>query len=44
MADHEHGKMDTTDQEKVFEGFVKIVTRTTIVIIAILVFLALVNA
>lgn len=43
MAEHKHGKMDITVQEKTFDGFMKIVTRTAIVCIAILIFLALVN-
>ncbi len=44
MADHEHGTMSTRDQEKTFEGFVKFVTRTVIVILVILVAMALLNA
>lgn len=43
MAQHEYGKMDITTQEKTFDGFVKMVTRATIVIIVTLVFIALVN-
>lgn len=45
MADqeHEHGTMDTTDQEKTFDGFVKITTYSVIGILVFLVFLALVN-
>ena len=42
MADeHEHGSMDTSSQEKTFEGFVRITKIVVIVIVAILVFLAL---
>ncbi|MEM7641285.1 MAG: aa3-type cytochrome c oxidase subunit IV [Pseudomonadota bacterium] len=42
MADqHEHGKMDTTEHEKTFAGFVNFAKWTVIVIIAVLVFLAL---
>lgn len=44
MAEHEHGKMDVSVQEKTFENFVSIVTKTTIAIIVFLVLLALVNA
>jgi Bacterial aa3 type cytochrome c oxidase subunit IV len=44
MADHEHGNMDIRVQEKTFEGFVTFVTRAVIVIIALVVFMALVNA
>lgn len=45
MADqeHEHGSMDTSDQEKTFEGFVKFTTYSVIGILVFLVFLALVN-
>lgn len=41
MAEHEHGSMDTEVQEKTFDGFVSIVTKTTIVILAILVIMAI---
>lgn len=44
MAEHKHGDMDITVQEKTFDGFVKFMTRSTIVIIALLLFIALVNA
>ena len=44
MAEHQHGKMDITVQEKTFDGFMKWVTRTTIGIIIFLIFLALVGA
>lgn len=43
MADHKHGEMDTTVQEKTFDGFMKMVTRGAIICIALLVFIALVN-
>ena len=43
MAEHKHGEMDITSQEKTFEGFVKMTKWTVILIIAILIFLALVN-
>lgn len=43
MADHEHGKMDISVQEKTFEGFITFTVRATIFIIVALVFLALVN-
>ena len=43
MADHKHGEMDITVQEKTFDGFMKFTTRTTIGIIIFLVFLALVG-
>ncbi|OCX66889.1 cytochrome C oxidase subunit IV [Thioclava sp. SK-1] len=44
MAEHKHGEMDIRDHEKTFAGFVKFVTYTVVVIIAFLVFLALVGA
>ena len=43
MADHKHGKMDITTQEKTFESFMNMVTRGSILIIVLLVLLALVN-
>lgn len=44
MADHKHGDMDITEQERTFDAFMKWTTRTTIVIIVALIFLALVGA
>jgi hypothetical protein len=41
MADHEHGSMDTKTQEKTFDGFMGFVTKTVIVILAILIFMAI---
>lgn len=43
MAKHEHGSMDTTEQEKTFDGFVKMSVRVVIGSILLLVFIALVN-
>jgi hypothetical protein len=43
MADHEHGSMDITAQEKTFEGFVRFTIWTVVVIIAALILLALIN-
>ena len=43
MAEHKHGEMDITAQEKTFDGFVKLTIRAVIVIILTLIFLALVN-
>jgi hypothetical protein len=43
MAEHKHGEMNIEDHEKIFNGFVKFATRTAILIICILIFLALVN-
>jgi len=44
MAKYEHGKMDITVQEQTFAGAMKFATRTVIVILVIVVFLALANA
>ena len=44
MAEHKHGTMDTSTQEKTFEGFIRFTVRSVIVIIALLIFIALVNA
>ena len=44
MAEHKHGEMDITDQEKTFEGFVRWVTNGAIVCILILIFLAIFNS
>jgi hypothetical protein len=41
MAEHEHGTMNTDTQEKTFDGFVTFVTRASIAIIAILIFMAI---
>ncbi len=43
MAEHKHGSMDITVQEKTFASFVTIVTRTGIAIVIALVLLALIN-
>jgi hypothetical protein len=43
MADHKHGEMDITVQEKTFEGFIKWTVRSVVGIIGFLIFLALVN-
>ena len=44
MAEHKHGSMNTDVQEKTFEGFVKFTTWSVVAIIAILIFMALVNS
>ena len=43
MAKHEQGKMDISEQEKTFEGFIKWSVWTAVVSIGILIFLALAN-
>ncbi|WP_319826199.1 aa3-type cytochrome c oxidase subunit IV [Thalassovita sp.] len=44
MAAHKHGEMDTTVQENTFNGFIKFVNWSVVVIIAVLIFMALVNS
>lgn len=44
MAEHKHGEMDTTAQEKTFHGFVRWVTNVTIVCLIVLIFLAIFNS
>ena len=43
MAEHKHGDMNTTAQEKTFAGFVTFAGRAVIIILVTLVLLALVN-
>lgn len=43
MAEHKHGSMDVTTQEKTFEGFMKFSTRVALVCIGIAIFLAIFN-
>jgi len=43
MADHKHGEMDISVQEKAFAGFVTWITRSTICILVFLVLLAMIN-
>ncbi|MGH1424411.1 MAG: aa3-type cytochrome c oxidase subunit IV [Pseudooceanicola sp.] len=44
MAEHKHGEMDTSVQEKTFDGFIKASTYVVIVSILVLLFMALVNS
>lgn len=44
MADYKHGEMDTKVQEQTFDGFVNAVKWSVIAIIAVLIFMALVNS
>ncbi len=44
MADYEHGRMDITDQERTFAGFVRWTMRAVIALVVILILLALFNA
>ncbi|MDW3224962.1 MAG: aa3-type cytochrome c oxidase subunit IV [Paracoccaceae bacterium] len=41
MADHKHGDMDVTDQEKTFNGFMSWTTRIVIGIIVLFVWMAI---
>jgi hypothetical protein len=41
MAEHKHGEMDATENEKTFEGFMKFTTWTVIVILVIIVGMAI---
>lgn len=41
---YKHGEMDTTSQEKTFDGFLKWTTRGAIAAICALIFMALVNS
>ncbi|MEL6479043.1 MAG: aa3-type cytochrome c oxidase subunit IV [Pseudomonadota bacterium] len=43
MAEYEHGSMDTTEQEKAFNGFVRGAAYVIVASVAILVFLAFVG-
>ncbi len=43
MAEHKHGEMDTSVQEKTFAGFLLFTQRSVIAIILFLIFLALVG-
>ena len=43
MANHKHGEMDIEVQEKTFNGFISMVTKGSIGIICLLIFIALVN-
>lgn len=44
MSEHKHGSMDTSVQEKTFEGFISWSVKIAVASIAILVFLALFNS
>ncbi|MGO4915313.1 aa3-type cytochrome c oxidase subunit IV [Pseudogemmobacter sp. W21_MBD1_M6] len=44
MAEYKHGSMDTTTQEKTFEGFISMTTKAVVIIIATLIFMAIFNS
>ena len=41
MAEHKHGEMDITTQEKTFAGFMNFTTRTVIAILVLLILMAI---
>jgi hypothetical protein len=41
MAEHEHGSMNADENEKMFNAFITFVTRATIAIIGVLIFMAI---
>ena len=44
MAEHKHGSMDITEQEKTFDGFIRWSVRVAVASIGILIFLAIFNS
>lgn len=44
MAEHKHGSMDITEQQKTFDGFMSFTIKTVIVILCLVVFLAVFNS
>ena len=44
MAEHKHGSMDISVQEKTFDGFIKWVIRGALLSIGVLIFMALTNS
>lgn len=44
MAEHKHGSMDISVQEKTFAGFIRMVTWGAVISICVLIFMALANA
>lgn len=41
MADHEHGTMDTTDQEKTYAGFITFTVRSCAALMVVALLLAI---
>ncbi|MFW8595587.1 aa3-type cytochrome c oxidase subunit IV [Cribrihabitans neustonicus] len=41
MAEHKHGSMDSSVQEKTYASFITFITRTTIALIVLALFLAI---
>lgn len=44
MADYKHGEMDITEQEKTFDGFIKVSIWVSVISLAVLIFLAIFNS
>ncbi|MEM7439915.1 MAG: aa3-type cytochrome c oxidase subunit IV [Pseudomonadota bacterium] len=44
MAEHEHGTMEVSEQEKTFEGFIRWSIRISVASIGALVFMAIFNS
>lgn len=44
MAEHKHGSMDITDQEKTFDGFIRWTIRVVMISFGVLIFLAVFNS
>ena len=44
MAEHKHGEMDISTQEKTFDAFMSMSTKAAIVIVLVLIFMALAGA
>lgn len=44
MAEHKHGSMDITTQEKTFAGFINFTIKAVIVILVLVVLMAMWNA
>ena len=44
MAEHKHGSMDISVQEKTFAGFINFTIKSVIVILAVVIFLAIFNS
>lgn len=43
MSDHKHGEMDISVQEKTFQGFLKTGVWTSVIVVILLIFLAIVG-
>lgn len=43
MSDHKHGEMDTSVQEKTFDGFMNLVTKVAALIVVALILLAIIG-